>query len=569
MRPSCCGDIIEIEAFLFSPAAILRWISSCFAATTKLAGKLIESVALSSCRDHSHGRLRVRPLVFIPPDDPLMRSLVLPAAIALCLTLAGCATSRGLHTTGTLNDAGKLKSERSLVDVKLSPTAWPAQDWWVSFNDPQLTSLIDEALKNNPSLDEAQARARQAQAVANSFNAARKPEGELDGSITGARLSSKDPLYPVYALGTFAWSKSLTAGFSWDLDLWGGKRDAWEAALGRSRAAQIDAYAARIQLSVNVARAYVRLGYAFAQQDVAKGELERTNQSLAVTRRLVAGGLQARQQEHFADSQVAAAEQQNVAAERAIDAARSSLSILLGQGPDRGLTIERPHLVDLGPAVLPDKLPVDLIGRRADLVAARWQVEAASKDIKATKTEFLPNISLSAMAGFVAVGGSTTLLQLPARTYAFGPALSLPIFDGGRRRAQLEAADAHYDASVARYNGLLVTALNDVSDEVSALSSVRAQIVLEKRAEEDAQKSWEDALTAYKGGLKGPLTPLTSREQLLTAQQRLALLESQQTDVSIRLIEALGGGFDGTAEVAEVHAEKPASSPAAANNPTP
>src|ERR1700679_1562153 len=101
---------------------------------------------------------------------PTMRSLVLHAAMALCLTLAGCATSRGLHTTGTLADPGKLKSERSLVDVKLSPTAWPAQDWWVAFNDPQLTSLIDEALKNNPSLDEAAARARQAQAVADSFN---------------------------------------------------------------------------------------------------------------------------------------------------------------------------------------------------------------------------------------------------------------------------------------------------------------------------------------------------------------------------------------------------------------
>ena len=497
-----------------------------------------------------------------------MRSPVLSTALALCLTLAGCATSRGLHTTGTLTESDKLASERSLADVRLSATAWPTQDWWVGFGDPQLTSLIDEALKNNPSLDEAQARARQAQAVADSYNAGRKPQAELDASITGAFLSSKNPIYPIYALGTFAWSKSVTAGFSWDLDLWGGKRDAWEAALGRSRAAQIDAYAARIQLSVNVARAYVLLGYAFAQKDVAEAELQRTTQALDVTRRLVTGGLEAPQQQHQADSEVAGAEQQKVAAERAIDAARSSLSVLLGQGPDRGLAIDRPHLVDLGPAVLPDKLPVDLIGRRADLVAARWQVEAAGKDVKSTKTEFLPNISLSAMAGFVAVGGSTSLLQLPARTYAFGPALSLPIFDGGRRRAQLESADAGYDASVARYNGLLVTALNDVSDDVSALSSVRTQIVLEKRAADDAQKSWDDALAAYKGGLKGPLTPLTSRQQLLTAQQRLALLESQQTDVSIRLIEALGGGFNGTPEVAEVNAGK-SPPPSAVNNPTP
>ncbi|WP_243048658.1 efflux transporter outer membrane subunit [Dyella sp. RRB7] len=486
-----------------------------------------------------------------------MRPVALPAAIAFCVVLAGCATSRGLHTTGKLTDPGSLKSQQSLADTQLSPTAWPEQDWWVGFGDPQLTALIDEALKNNPSLDQAQARARQAQAVADSYNAGRQPQGQLDASVIGARLSGKDPVYPEYAIGTFAWSKSVTAGFSWDLDLWGGKRDAWEAALGRSRAAQIDAHAARIQLSVNVARAYVRLGYAFAQKDVAEAELQRASQTLEVTRRLVAGGLGTPQQEHLADSQVAGAEQQKVAADRAIDAARSSLSILLGQGPDRGLAIDRPHMLDRGPAVLPDKLPVDLVGRRADLVAARWEIEAANKNVKAAKTEFLPNISLSAMAGVIAVGGSTNVLQLPARTYAFGPALSLPIFDGGRRRAQLAMADADYDALVARYNGLLVSALNDVSDEVSALSSVREQIVLEKRSVDDAQKSWDDAMKAYKGGLKGPLTPLTSRQQLLAAQQRLALLQSEQTDISVRLIEALGGGFDGSADVAEVSSAQP------------
>jgi outer membrane protein TolC len=176
-------------------------------------------------------------------------------------------------------------------------------------------------------------------------------------------------------------------------------------------------------------------------------------------------------------------------------------------------------------------------------VAARWQVEAAAKDIKATKTEFLPNISLSAMAGVVAVGDSTNVFQLPARTFSIGPALSLPIFDGGRLRAKLATTDSVYDQSVARYNTLLVAALNNVSDQVSALKSVRTQIDLEKRAQQDAQKSWEQAMTAYKGGVSGPLVPLISRQQLLLTDQRTAALESQQADISIQLIEALGGGY--------------------------
>jgi len=473
----------------------------------------------------------------------LLTRLLPAASLAVCVALAGCATPGGLHPTGKTLDARSLKSERSFSQVQLSPTAWPAQDWWVSFGDPQLSTLIDEALKNNPSLDEAEARARQAQALADTANAARLPSADLEAGAEGIRLSNKDPVYPPYVLGHFAWGKSVTANFSWDIDLWGGKRAAWEAALGRSRAADIEARATRIQLSVNVARAYVQLGYAFAQQDVAQGEWQRASQTLALTRRLVAGGLGTPQQEAFADSQVASAEQQKAQADRAIDAARSSLSVLLGQGPDRGLSIARPQLLDPGLVAVPDRLQIDLIGRRADLVAARWQVEAASKDIKAAKTQFLPNISLSAMAGLVAVGGSTNVFQLPARTYSVTPALSLPIFDGGRLRANLAATDARYDQAVAHYNQLLIGAVNEVSDLVSALASVRTQIALEQRAKQDAQKSWRDAMSAYKGGVSGPLTPLASRQQLLLADQRLALLQSQQADLSIRLIDALGGGY--------------------------
>lgn len=473
----------------------------------------------------------------------IMSKLFNLSALALCVALAGCATSGGLHPTGKTLDAGSLKSEQSFANVPLSPTAWPAQDWWVSFGDPQLSALIDEALNTNPSLAEAEARAKQAQAVADSAYAARLPQADLEAGAVGQRLSEKDPIYPPYVLGHFAWGKSVSANLSWDVDLWGGKRDAWEAALGRSRATEIEAYAARIQLSVNVARAYVALGYAFAQKDVAEGELQRTTQTLRLTRRLVSGGLGTPQQEAFADSQAASAEQQQAQADRAIDAARSSLAVLLGQGPDRGLSIARPHLLDPGLLAVPDKLQVDLIGRRADLVAARWQVEAASKDIKAARTQFLPNISLSAMAGLLAVGGSTNVFQLPARTYSIGPALTLPIFDGGQLRANLAGADARYDAAVAHYNGLLIGALNEVSDLVSALSSVRTQIALEQRAKQDAQKSWNDAFSAYKGGVSGPLTPLASRQQLLLADQRLASLESQQADLSVRLIDALGGGY--------------------------
>jgi hypothetical protein len=119
-------------------------------------------------------------------------------ALAATLALAGCATPGGLHTTGKTIDADSLKSGQSLAGVTLSPTAWPAQDWWRSFGDPQLSALIDEALTNNPSLSEAEARARQAQAVAAGVDAARMQQVELDAEVIGARYSEKDPVYPSY-----------------------------------------------------------------------------------------------------------------------------------------------------------------------------------------------------------------------------------------------------------------------------------------------------------------------------------------------------------------------------------
>jgi len=468
----------------------------------------------------------------------------LSLATALTLALTACVTSRGLHPDGQLMDANTLAIKHSLADVPLTPAAWPAQDWWTALGDPQLSALVSEALQNNPGLAAADALAKQAQAQVQGANAARGPQLNLDAAVPGARLSSKDYSYPVEDLGTFAWAKSATLDFSWGLDLWGGKRAAWEAALGRSRAAEIEAHAARIQQSVNVARAYIQLGYAFAQQDVADAELQRTGKVLELARRYLAAGLGTPQQLHQADFAVASAQQQKAQVEHAIDAVRSSLSILLGQGPDRGLQIARPRVLKPADLALPDNLPVELLGRRADLVAARWRVEAAGKEIKAAKTEFLPNISISAMAGLVAVGDSSKLFELSSRTYGVTPALSLPIFDGGRRRANLAATDAGYDLSVSQYNATLIHAVNEVADEYSALKSMRTQLAAEQRAQQDAQQAWDDAMKLYKGGLGSSLETLVARQQLLAAEQRMAALNSQQMDLSVQLIQALGGGYD-------------------------
>src|SRR5262249_35082482 len=158
----------------------------------------------------------------------------------------------------------------------------------------------------------------------------------------------------------------------------------------------------------------------YAQQDVAKSELERATSARDLTRQRVGAGIDNQLALKQSETEVANADGQMALATRAIDAARSSLSVLLGKGPDRGLDITRPQALKPAALAVPGNLSVDLIGHRPDLVAARWRVEASSKDIKAAKAEFLPNVSIGAMAGLLGMGGGN-LFSLQNRFFEAGP----------------------------------------------------------------------------------------------------------------------------------------------------
>ena len=495
-----------------------------------------------------------------------MRVHLAAVAAALTLALAGCVSSGGLHPDGKVIAPSSLHAARSLDGVTLSPAAWPRADWWTGLGDAQLDVLMTEALRDNPGLAVADARARAAQAAVGAAEAARGPSVNAGASVAGARLPTT-VLPAKVGGGHFRAAKYGDASFKWGLDLWGGKRAAWEAALGSARAAEIETRAARIELSGNVAAAYAQLGYAFTQQDLARAELARASKARELTRQRVAAGIDNRIQLRQGDAEVASAEQQVALAARAIDAARSSLAVLLGKGPDRGRDIARPQLLAPAALAVPDNLPLGLLGHRADLVAARWRVEAARKDIRAAKTEFLPNVSIGAMAGLITLGGHN-LFELPARFYQLGPSISLPIFDDGRLRANLRGRDAQYDLAVAQYNQALVGAVNQVADELSALHSLRAQMVAQQRAQDAARAAWQLAQQRYRAGIGSYLEALAVRQQLLAAERGLAALQAQQVIRSVQLIQALGGGYRPTPPELPPASAAPAAAASAAPAPS-
>ena len=473
-----------------------------------------------------------------------MSNNVLRAGLSLVFVstaLAGCANYHGLNAEGVSLEANSLKAGQSLGAINVTPAAWPEKDWWKHLGDAQLNGLIEEALRDSPDMQIASARAHQAVAAASAANADRMPTLNAEADVTRSRLSrSQDPSGQG---GRYDTVRDLNLTFSYTFDLWGGQRDAWEAALGEVRAAQVDSQAASLTLAADVARAYSDLGHAYSVRDLSSDDLKRTRQMLELSHRRLQAGIDSHYQYQQTESLEASSQEQLLGAEKQLKSAQIALAVLLGKGPDRSIDITRPTVLSPSAVALPSTLPAELLGRRPDLVAARWRVEAAGKHIAAAKTRFYPNLNLTAAAGTQSLLGDA-LLGSASRFFNIAPAISLPIFDGGRLRAGLDAEDANYDLAVAQYNKILVNALGEVSDTLEQLSASGQQIKAQQRATDIAQDSYNTVLQRYGSGVGNYLDVLSIEQQLLQAQRQLADLNAGQIDLSIQLMQALGGGFE-------------------------
>jgi NodT family efflux transporter outer membrane factor (OMF) lipoprotein len=190
---------------------------------------------------------------------------------------------------------------------------------------------------------------------------------------------------------------------------------------------------------------------------------------------------------------------------------------------------------------LPTSVPAELLGRRPDVVAQRWRVEASQQDIKAAKAQFYPNISLNAYVGSQSLG-LDHWVQGGSAIAGIGPALSLPIFDGGRLRANLGARNAEHDIAVEQYNQTLVEAMRDVVDQITAQQWFDQQKAEQLEAVQTAQSAFDLALQRYHSGLTPYLQVLAAQTQLSAQQRQLIDLEVRALQLDANLARALGGG---------------------------
>lgn len=472
------------------------------------------------------------------------------ASLAVAILLAGCADLNGLAPQGRLHSEETIAATASLAGF--APAPWPDRDWWRGLGDASLETLIGEAMRDNPDMAAADARVRLATAQAGSAEAALYPTLDAKASFPGTPFPDDFP--KPFAGYTSAKQANLTAAYVFDL--WGGQRAAWEAALGQQRAAEVDGEAARLTLSTRVAQTYSDLEYAFASHDIAIADLDRAQKLLDLTRQRVQAGIDSVALLRQAESTQASAEQKKAQTAQRIESVRTQLAVLLGQGPDRGLTIARPQALNVADLAVPENLPAELIGRRPDIVAARWRVESTRRGIDAAKAQFFPNINLTAVFGLMSIKGAD-LLDSTSRFGLVTPAISLPIFDGGRLRSNLAGRDADYDLAVAQYNKTLIGAFNEVADDLSQLRSLQTQLAAQQRSLAGAQEAWELSTQRYRNGVGGYLEVLVLQQALHSAEDRLAEIENRRIAASINLVRALGGGYRADAPVAlsaDIHA---------------
>jgi NodT family efflux transporter outer membrane factor (OMF) lipoprotein len=468
----------------------------------------------------------------------LFKARAVPALLALLL--AGCASNGGFKPQAQLGDASGLSAAQALAAARVSPAAWPAQDWWKRYGDTQLDALVAEGLAGSPSLRVADARVRQAVALASLAESAMSPQ--ITGNARSNRqLYSANSTVPKPLAGNWAWSNEASFNFSYELDFWGKNEAALSAAVGRQKASEVEVNASRLLLVVGITQTYLKLSQTYAQLDLAKAVLERRLRILELTRARVAAQVDSAVDLKQAELAIPVAREQIAATDEAIVLIRHQLAALLGAGPDRGMALTRPQLASVRPAAMPSRLPSELIARRPDVVAQRWRVEALSEDINVAKAQFYPSVNLSALIGLQSLGFDN-FLKGASRISSVGSALSLPIFDGGRLRSNLAARDAEYDIAVEQYNQTLVDAVRDVVGQLTSIEWLAQRSALQAEALATAQQAHELSLQRYRSGLGNYLQVLATELQVLAQQRAQIDLDARAFDLDINLVRALGGG---------------------------
>ncbi len=422
--------------------------------------------------------------------------------------------------------------------------AAPKGPWWQRFEDPELDRLQRRALAESPAAAIAAARLAQSRAQLAAVTAGLSPQFGLNERISRQKISANRPLarYESPNFSTVQNDFQLAMQVSYEIDIAGRVQAGVDAAAASAAQAAADAENLRLLLATDLASAYFNLRAVDAELDVLGRALALQRRSLDLVRARrelgAATGLELAQQQALLDTtlvQVDLLKRQRGNFEHAI-------ATLVGV-PAPGFVLA-PDLRGNAPPAIPVGLPSDLLERRPDVAAAERAVAAANAQIGVARAGYFPSFTLGGSAGFDS-RSLARLLDAPSQLWTLGVSATQVIFDGGRTRAGVAAAEAAHAAAAASYRRVVLQAMQEVQDGIGGLAALQRAADQAQAAVASAGRVLEMATARYEGGASGYLDVITAQQGLLAAERLATQLRGQQLLTAVFLVKALGGGWEG------------------------
>jgi NodT family efflux transporter outer membrane factor (OMF) lipoprotein len=412
--------------------------------------------------------------------------------------------------------------------------------WWEIFGDPQLNALEERVDVSNQNLKIAEAQFRQARDLVRVNRSFLYPTVTVGPSITGEEVSPNAPNPPGKA-GQGQADLVLPFDLSYEIDAWGRIRRTLEASRESAQASAADVETARLSIHAELAADYFSLRGLDALKQLLDATVVAYQRALDLNTNRYNGGLAARVDVEQAATQLQSTQAQDIDVGVARAQYEHAIATLMGEPPSTFALPSSP--LTTPPPPIPVGLPSDLLQRRPDIASAERQMAAANAQIGVAESAYYPRLTLGAAAGLEG-SAITNWFAWPSRFFAVGPALVETLYDAGRRHAYTDQAWAAYDANVAAYRQNVLTAFQQVEDNLASLRILEQESVKQSQAVQSAQRSLELSTNRYRGGLVTYLEVITAQSAALSDQETAVNLLTRRMTSAVLLIKALGGGWD-------------------------
>jgi NodT family efflux transporter outer membrane factor (OMF) lipoprotein len=423
--------------------------------------------------------------------------------------------------------------------------AIPRGPWWTLFNDSTLNTLEPQVATANQTLAAADANLRAARAAIRIQNANRFPTIGIAPDIAGERYSANRPYFNASSANNGDADLLLPFDVNYEVDLWGAVRRGIAAAKEESQATAADRQNVLLSLQAELAMDYFELRASDAEQKLLNDTVSQYADAVRITNNRYTGGIAIKADLTQAQTQLQDAKVQ--AADVAIQRAQfeHAIAILTGQPPSAFILPPSPLPLSVTPPALPPGLPSQLLERRPDIAAAERRTAEANEQIGIARSAYFPTLNLSASAGLESTS-ITSLFNKSSFVYALGPLIGETFFDGGRRRGISEQALALYDRTAATYRQTVLTAYQQVEDNLVALRVLSDEANQQRQATAAAQESKRIFDNRYLGGVDTYLQVITAQTTALNNERNDIDILRRRMDASVLLIKVLGGGWDRT-----------------------